>query len=535
MSARGAAQPATDFDAIDREDFSEEVPKSEFSFIRHLISQIKPGMSLARVTLPTFILERRSTLERLTDWMVHADILRLVTDDDDRIMRAPHFCTWMVAGFHMAPRTPKKPYNSLLGECFRAALSGPNGSITGTYVAEQVSHHPPICAFHYEDRRGGVVVWGHSELRSKFLLHSIAAIMDNENTRVNFEAITRGETYQFNLPNMYGRGVLTGKLTMEICGKVRVSCAQTGVFAKIEFLEKPTFGRGRYNCFKGIVYTEERVKKKMKRVVHISFSGRWSAFMRCKDERNGRQWLSFDVRTADAATIIVPEMAEQASCESRFVWQMVTHHLAAGNVKKATDHKLALEEKQRALVKQMKATKNDWVAQSFHWDDAQKRYVPNGLNLAKWTEGDPPPAMPPPFVLPKLIEDLEVAGVTKTFAQLHREVEGLPPGAITAPLINVDVPEDDPDTAAEIVVPESPAEVDALVGAASSTSDSEWPNEVPVADASSDAVSDGSGAGVETLSGAAPSPPAEVPVEVAAATPGDASPNMEDPNKPLNS
>jgi hypothetical protein len=29
------------------------------------------------VTLPTFILETRSTLERLTDWMVHANIRRL--------------------------------------------------------------------------------------------------------------------------------------------------------------------------------------------------------------------------------------------------------------------------------------------------------------------------------------------------------------------------------------------------------------------------------------------------------------------------
>jgi hypothetical protein len=247
-------------------------------------------------------------------------------------------------------------------------------------------------------------------------------------------------------------------------------------------------------------------------------------------------------------------MAEQTACESRFVWQMVTHHLADGNVKKATDHKLALEEKQRALIKHMKTTKSEWATQSFHWDDPQKRYVPNGLNLAVWTDGDPPPTMPPPFVLPKLIEDLEVAGVTKTFAQLHREVEGLPPGAITAPLINGDVPEDGADTAAEIVVDEREVDVDALVAEIPSEATSESPLAPPSSSASespvsasrespngfpghtpSDASSEGSDLGVETLPVPAPAAPAEVPVEVAAAASACAPPNMEDSDKPLNS
>jgi hypothetical protein len=41
---------------------------------------------------------------------------------------------------------------------------------------------------------------------------------------------------------MYGRGILTGKLMMEICGKVRVFGPQTGVDAKVKVLEKPVVG-----------------------------------------------------------------------------------------------------------------------------------------------------------------------------------------------------------------------------------------------------------------------------------------------------
>jgi hypothetical protein len=38
--------------------------------LMHIISQLRPGADLSRVTLPTFILEPRSMLERITK-LVH--------------------------------------------------------------------------------------------------------------------------------------------------------------------------------------------------------------------------------------------------------------------------------------------------------------------------------------------------------------------------------------------------------------------------------------------------------------------------------
>lgn len=43
------------------------------SVILHLLSQLKLGMDLTRVVLPTFILERRSLLEMFADYMAHPD------------------------------------------------------------------------------------------------------------------------------------------------------------------------------------------------------------------------------------------------------------------------------------------------------------------------------------------------------------------------------------------------------------------------------------------------------------------------------
>lgn len=47
---------------------------SHGSVIRHMLSQVKIGMDLTRVVLPTFILERRSLLEMYADYFAHPDL-----------------------------------------------------------------------------------------------------------------------------------------------------------------------------------------------------------------------------------------------------------------------------------------------------------------------------------------------------------------------------------------------------------------------------------------------------------------------------
>lgn len=48
--------------------------ETEGSVIKHLLSQVKIGMDLTKVVLPTFILERRSLLEMYADYFAHPDL-----------------------------------------------------------------------------------------------------------------------------------------------------------------------------------------------------------------------------------------------------------------------------------------------------------------------------------------------------------------------------------------------------------------------------------------------------------------------------
>lgn len=43
--------------------------------IRHILTSLRPGQDLTRVTIPSFFLEDRSLLEKLTDTMMHPDII----------------------------------------------------------------------------------------------------------------------------------------------------------------------------------------------------------------------------------------------------------------------------------------------------------------------------------------------------------------------------------------------------------------------------------------------------------------------------
>lgn len=60
--------PATSWDARPRVVIA--VLMSPAAVLSHIISQLRPGADLSRVTLPTFILEPRSMLERITKYVL---------------------------------------------------------------------------------------------------------------------------------------------------------------------------------------------------------------------------------------------------------------------------------------------------------------------------------------------------------------------------------------------------------------------------------------------------------------------------------
>jgi hypothetical protein len=53
----------------------EELAEEPRNIILGMLSQVTKGMDLHRITFPTFVLEPRSMLERITDFMSHPQLL----------------------------------------------------------------------------------------------------------------------------------------------------------------------------------------------------------------------------------------------------------------------------------------------------------------------------------------------------------------------------------------------------------------------------------------------------------------------------
>ena len=70
-----------DWDALYNDESEQDVDmKSHGSVITHLLSQVRIGMDLTKIVLPTFILERRSLLEMYSDFFAHPDLFVQTTD-----------------------------------------------------------------------------------------------------------------------------------------------------------------------------------------------------------------------------------------------------------------------------------------------------------------------------------------------------------------------------------------------------------------------------------------------------------------------
>lgn len=400
---------------IDDSCFDEEIPPVQGSIILHMVKQARPGMSLARVTFPAFINETRSIVERFSDWCRVGLDLREMNDQEDPAMRMLTSLIWLCDGLHLSPKTPKVPYNSLRGETTRALLADDEGKICGSYYSELMLHPPPIAAFHYKDKDGGIRIYGHIEMVSKFLGNSIVAYMDKDHSRLTIHNVKYDEDYDMNSPNIYGRGILIGKLAMEIAGVTNAKCEKTGISAKMTFDEKPLFW-GRYNCVHGTIF-EEATGTEL-----IKFEGRWSAYLKAKDLRTGKEWICYDVRKQKQTHLVYPKDEEMCSYEARHIWNKLTEHLEAGEINAAQELRVAFNEKQDKEEKWYSENKKEWQNQFFHYSEERKQWIPNNVDDDFMNE---PLEMPPKPEVPRIIQEAIDLGISKTIDEVINDTEAM--------------------------------------------------------------------------------------------------------------
>ncbi|EAT37534.1 AAEL010483-PA [Aedes aegypti] len=354
----------------------EELPEEHKSLIWFLVKQVRPGMDLSKVVLPTFILEPRSFLDKLADSYYHADILSKAVMEDDPFTRMKTVVQWYLSGFYKKPKGLKKPYNPILGETFRCYWQHENGSRT-FYIAEQVSHHPPISVFYVTNRQDGFCISCSILAKSKFYGNSTSAILEGVAT---LTLLPRGESYTLTVPYAHCKGILMGTLSMELGGKVSVECENTGYKTELEFKLKPFLGGNEYtNLITG--------KLKLGKETLATINGHWDGEIKIKDSRTNEESVLFnpttDIRAKRLKRFTVP-MESQGMTESERLWQHVTAAIRRDDQVGATEEKTALEEAQRISAKERKATCTEWIPALFQQDLVTGQYHYKYADLRPW-------------------------------------------------------------------------------------------------------------------------------------------------------
>ncbi|XP_015790087.1 oxysterol-binding protein-related protein 8 [Tetranychus urticae] len=356
---------------------TEEVAEENKSLLWSLLKQVRPGMDLSKVVLPTFILEPRSFLDKLSDYYYHCDILSKAALEEDPLIRMKKVVKWYLSGFYKKPKGLKKPYNPILGECFRCYWAHPETDSRTFYISEQVSHHPPISTFYVTNRKDGYCISGSILAKSKFYGNSVSAIL-NGTAKLTF--LNRGEDYTLTMPYAHCKGILMGTLSLELGGKVDIKCEKTGYCTEMEFKLKPFLG-GSELCNNVVG------KIKLGKETLCTLDGHWDTLIKVKDKRTGQEsilWeVTSDVRNARLKRHLVP-LDSQEDFESEKMWRNVTNAIINGDQIAATEEKTILEEEQRREARERLINKESWNARNFIQDLCNGEWIYRYLDSRPW-------------------------------------------------------------------------------------------------------------------------------------------------------
>lgn len=181
---------------------------------------------------------------------------------------------WVVA-FTMGPfaavERPWKPFNPILGETFEYYKRDKGIK----YLAEQVSHHPPVGASHAEND-----LWSYdlvSAPKTKFLGNSVE-VYPIGRTRIHLKGT--GETFSLVPPPTKAHNVIIGSTWIDTFGDYTLLNSTTGMKAHLFFQPCGWFGAGRYEI-SGTIKNADGVPV-------LALAGKWNSYLDCmKCDENG--------------------------------------------------------------------------------------------------------------------------------------------------------------------------------------------------------------------------------------------------------
>eukprot|EP00271_Cylindrocystis_brebissonii_P004189 TRINITY_DN1576_c0_g1_i1.p1 TRINITY_DN1576_c0_g1~~TRINITY_DN1576_c0_g1_i1.p1 ORF type:complete len:476 (-),score=111.76 TRINITY_DN1576_c0_g1_i1:1035-2462(-) len=215
------------------------------------------------VTLPVIIFEPMTMIQKMAELMEYTELLNLADESEDPSMSLAYAVAWAVSVYYAYQRT-WKPFNPILGETYE--LANHNGI---SFIAEQVSHHPPMSAGHAENEH--FTYDCTSKLKTKFLGNALE-VYPVGRTRVKLKRTG----YELDLvpPPTKVHNLIFGRTWVDSPGDMVLTNVTTGDKVVLYFQPCGFFGHGRYEV-DGYVYNAAEEPK-------LLLTGKWNSSLSCQ-------------------------------------------------------------------------------------------------------------------------------------------------------------------------------------------------------------------------------------------------------------
>ncbi|XP_044063385.1 oxysterol-binding protein-related protein 3 isoform X7 [Siniperca chuatsi] len=189
------------------------------------------GKDLSKVAMPVQLNEPLNTLQRLCEELECSELLDRAANTQDPFERMIYIATFVVSGYASSYyRTGGKPFNPVLGETYEC--DRPDKGFR--FVAEQVSHHPPISACHAESKN--FIFWQDVRCKNKFWGKSME-IVPVGTTHVTLPGF--GDHYEWNKVTSCIHNILSGQRWIEHYGEISIRNSSSDICqCKITFVKK---------------------------------------------------------------------------------------------------------------------------------------------------------------------------------------------------------------------------------------------------------------------------------------------------------
>ncbi|XP_015919304.1 oxysterol-binding protein-related protein 6 isoform X2 [Parasteatoda tepidariorum] len=235
----------------------------DFSLCNLLFKNI--GKDLSKVSMPVTLNEPLSVLQRLCEELEYCELLDKAAETADKYERMVYIAAFAVSAYSSSyHRAGHKPFNPVLGETFECIREDKGFQ----FIAEQVSHHPPVSVCHAESKN--FIFLQDMRIKTKFWGKSMEILPQGT---IHVYLPKTNDHYQWNKVTTCVHNLFSGQRWADQYGEMVITEENGDATCKLTFLKASYWSSKRHEVQGGVTSRDGKM-------VHNLY-GKWTEALYC--------------------------------------------------------------------------------------------------------------------------------------------------------------------------------------------------------------------------------------------------------------